>query len=93
MSLLLYCVASDGQDFTGGEYRVQFPAGVREHCTEIPIIDDSIALEGDEAFVVKLDMSQLPDGVRPGSTNISSVIITDNDGRLTVVVVFFRIHF
>lgn len=73
---------ADGQDFIGGEYRVQFPDGVSQHCTDIPIVDDSIALEVDELFLVKFDTSQLPDGVEPDLQNTSTVTIIDNDGKL-----------
>lgn len=61
---------------------MQFPAGVSQHCTDIPIIDDSIALEGDELFIVKFDANQLPDGVEPDSRNTSTVQITDDDGKV-----------
>ena len=71
---------TDGSDFSGGEYRVELTAGASEQCTDISIIDDSIALEGDELFVVGFDRSQLHDGVQLGISNITTVRIIDNDG-------------
>jgi hypothetical protein len=74
--------AGDGVDFSGGEYRIEIPSGTREHCANISVIDDSLAFEGDEVFVVKFDISQLPEGVEPGpSNNISVVRIIDDDGK------------
>ena len=72
---------TDGLDFSGGEYRVEIPSGTRQHCTDISVTDDLLAFEGDEMFVVKFDISQLPEGVEPGPSNISIVRIIDNDGK------------
>ena len=77
----MFLLLTDGVDFSGGEYRIEIPSGTREHCTNISVIDDSLAFEGDEVFVVKFDISQLPDGVEPGPTNISVVRIIDDDGK------------
>jgi hypothetical protein len=71
--------ATDGQDFTGGEYEVQISAGATEHCAQILINDDSIALEGDEVFIVRFDARQLPDGVQLGPDSTSTVRIIDDD--------------
>ena len=79
--MLCYKTSPDGQDFSGGEYRVQFPAGGRRGCTSIQIIDDSIAFEGDELFDIGFDISQLPDGVRLGPRNTATVRIIDDDGK------------
>ena len=72
---------TDGLDFSGGEYRVEIPAGTSGRCTNITVTDDSLAFEGDEVFVVKFDISQLPEGVEPGPSNISTVRIIDDDGK------------
>ena len=82
----------DGADFIGGEYRVQIPARTREQCTDIPVIDDSLAFEGDEVFVVKFDISQLPDGVEPGPSNTTTVRVIDDDGKFLAVLLVFVIN-
>ena len=73
---------TDGQDFTSGEYSVQISAESTDHCTEIPINDDFIALESDEAFIVRFDASQLPARVGLGPDSTSTVRIIDNDGNI-----------
>ena len=60
---------------------MEIPAGVMEHCTDINIRDDSVALEGDEVFSVVFDISQLPDGMELGLVNASTVRIIDDDSK------------
>ena len=78
----------DGVDFSGGEYRVEIQEGTREQCINIPVTDDSLAFEGDEEFVIKFDISQLPEGVEPGPTNISIVRIIDDDGAYVIITAY-----
>ena len=64
---------------------MQFPTSAGEQCVEIPIIDDSIALEGDEIFIVEFDSNQLPDDVKPGPVNFTTVSIIDDDGKFGAI--------
>ena len=64
---------------------MEIPAGVREHCTNIAITNDSIGLEGDELFSVAFDLSQLPDGMELGPVNTSTVRIIDDDSKPDIV--------
>ena len=57
---------------------VTFSDDLRMDCFEITIIDDSIAHEGDEQFMVQFTV--LTPGVEAGVPNISFVTIIDNDG-------------
>ena len=47
-----------------------------ESCAQIVIIDDSIALEGDETIVITFTP---PSGIQQGSPSSSTVTIIDND--------------
>ena len=47
-------------------------------CVNITIIDDIIAQEELESFVVSFE---LPEGVEPGPNPLSRVDIVDNDGK------------
>ena len=49
-------------------------------CTEFEIIDDPIALEGEERFVVDISSEEGP--VTIGNTSRAIVIIQDNDGNI-----------
>ena len=50
-------------------------------CLEIPIFDDSIALEEDEVFLVALRLSPLEDRVLLGMVEEVSLTVTDNDSE------------
>ena len=54
-----------------------FAAGDTEACVNFRVIDDNLALEGDEVFIPVIS---LPPGIRPGDPFGSSVTIIDNDG-------------
>lgn len=72
-----YTVTSDGEDFTGiTAVPVTIPASGTMACTDIPIIDDDLALEEDESFGVTLDT---PPGIPSSSPDASTVTIIDND--------------
>ena len=75
----LSCYA-DGQDFTAGSVDLVFPADATELCTTVPILNDTIAGEGDEEFTVEFTLDPGTSGVQPGRT-MSTVTIIDNDGE------------
>ena len=62
------------------ELTVEVPAGmVQPQCINTDIIDDNIAMEGNETFRVMF--TGLPEGVFPGGNNGTTVEIVDNDGK------------
>lgn len=69
-----------GSDFVSGVVDVVFPAGTQNRsCADVPIIDDSVALEGVETFQVVIIPSDIP-GVVVDGNPIATVDITDDDG-------------
>ena len=54
------------------------PPGDSVVCTSFRIIDDLLALEEDEKFVIDVDTGEGP--VEIGSNNRTEVTIEDNDG-------------
>ena len=69
-----------GQDFIAGSVNLVFPANATELCTTVPILNDTIAGEGDEEFTVDFTLDPGTSGVQPGRTT-STVTIIDNDGE------------
>ena len=55
-----------------------FEIGTVESCTEIEIVDDSLALERRETIVVSF---RPPSGTQQGSPPSTTVTILDNDGK------------
>lgn len=72
------CVPSKpgGADFIVTSAQVTIPSDETEACTDIPIIDDDLALEGDEVFEV--DVVPPPFLIPPPPSN---VFILDNDSE------------
>ena len=67
-----------GVDFDDSNVVVRFPQAAGDSCVNISIIDDSIALEGDERFVVTY--VNLPQGVNSGPLTQTNITIQNNDG-------------
>ena len=57
-----------------------FPADSTELCTSVPILNDTIAGEGDEQFTVDFTLQPGTTGVQTGRT-MSSVTIVDDDSE------------
>lgn len=56
------------------------PAGTpTRSCLVVDIVDDDIALEGNETFVVEFDEDELEDRVVPMEPEQAIVTIQDND--------------
>ena len=70
--------ASPGLDYRVVETGVTFQIGTVESCVQIVIVDDSLALEGDETIVVSFTA---PPGTQQGSPPSSTISIIDNDGE------------
>ena len=81
-------VTSDGQDYTGGDYPVSFPAGSTKESFSIPITDDDI-VELDETFFLILMIPQPAQdiGVMRGDPFMATVTII-NDKRECSVATF-----
>jgi len=65
-------------DYNSGPYPVTFPAGVTSVTFDVPINDDSI-LEGNENFMLTIDLPTLPTDVTVGNPGSAIVTIVDND--------------
>ena len=48
-------------------------------CVDIPILDDTLAMEGTESFDLTLDT---PDGIPSSPPRTSRVSVLDDDGKL-----------
>ena len=64
-------------DFLPETLIASFAAGATEACVEFIVINDPIALEGDETFDVDFDP---PEGILPGTPPTATVTIIDDDG-------------
>ena len=76
------CVVSQyigGTDFIDEPRMVTIAAGDTEACTRFVVVDDSLALEGDETFVVDFEV---PSGVQSGTPSTTTVTIIDDDRML-----------
>ena len=61
-------------------YLVTFPAGTNCSSFDIPIINDALS-EDDESFSVTILEMSLPFGTRLGDSNMTEVVIVDNDSE------------
>ena len=79
-------MTSDGQDYTGGDYPVIFPAGSTKANFSIPITDDDI-FELDETFFLTLVIPQSAQaiGVMRSDPFMATVTIIDDDGECSVM--------
>ena len=79
-------VTSDGEDYTGGDYSVIFPAGSTKESFSIPITDDDI-FETDETFFLTLVIPQPAQafGVMRSVPFMCNVTIINDDGERYVI--------
>ena len=75
--LFFYAVGTD-YSTTSQTLAVRISAA-GNYCIDTTIIDDRIALEGNETFV--FSFGNLPSGISVGRVSESSVQILDNDGK------------
>ena len=73
------CVPIGGTDFIDEPRVVTIAAGDTEACTRFVVVNDSLALEGDETFVVDFEV---PPGVQSGTPSTTTVTIIDDDRML-----------
>ena len=78
-------VTSDGEDYTGGDYPVIFPAGSTKENFSIPITDDDI-YENDETFFLTLVIPQPAQdiGVMRGDPFMATVTIINDECECSV---------
>ena len=84
MRLLIYPASflnTDGVDFTAMMVDITIAAANAMACTDIPIMDDEIALEEDKIFEVTLDA---PVDI-PAPSDPSTVTIMDDDGKTCII--------
>ena len=71
--------ATEGEDFPSDIFPVTFiPGENTTFCVDVAVIDDDIALEGDEQF--RVIFSEL-NGARVGENSESTITIQDDDGK------------
>jgi hypothetical protein len=68
--------ADSGSDFSAGTQTASFTAGSTRACVNFVIIDDDLALEGDETFTATFET---PDGFASVDPSTATVTIIDND--------------
>ena len=74
-----------GVDYTSGPYTITFAAGVKRVTFDVPISDDNV-LEDIKNFTLTVNPSLLPNNVTVGNSGQATVIIVDNDRKLTVII-------
>ena len=77
-------VTGGGVDYDSGPYDVTFRTGETRALFEIPITDDN-TLELDETFTLNIDPSSIPTQVTVGGTGASTVTITNDDSKLSLL--------
>lgn len=68
-------------------------SGATKQCTSFSIVDDDIAVEGSETFIVVI---KPPYGVQTGSIDKAEIIILDNDGKyffICVLATHIELHY
>ena len=78
-------MTSDGEDYTGGDYPVIFPAGSTKESFSIPITNDDM-FELDETFFLTLVIPQPAQdiGVMRGVPFMAAVTIINDEGECSV---------
>ena len=79
-------VTSDEQDYTGGNYPVNFTAGSTKANFSIPITDDDIFENAETFFLTLVIPQQAQDiGVMRGDPFMATVTIIDDEGECSVL--------
>ncbi len=83
MILFVYLTPTASTDFEAATVRVTFqPSDDGQRvCATFIILDDDIALEGDEAFNVEFEFVDPNSGAQKGSDAPGMVTIVDDDGE------------
>ena len=75
-------VGVGGVDFIVETQTATFTAGRTEACVQFTVVDDALALEGNETFTVDF---VAPPATERGSPSPATVTITDDDGMFIVI--------
>ena len=76
------CLPADGQDYNATSQDVTIPAGSNRGCVNFTIINDDIALEGDEQFRVTFTVPDPAQAALVNTTDSSSIVtIRDDDSE------------
>ena len=67
-------------DYDSGPYFITLPAGVMSIPFNVSITDDNV-FEGNESFMLAINLSSLPSDVTVGNPGQTTVTIVDNDGK------------
>ena len=70
-------------DYNSGPYTATITAGTDRTSFNIPLNDDNI-VEGNENFMVIIDMSSLPNDFVLGTISQATVTIRDEDSKLAI---------
>ena len=85
MSTSIY-VTSDGEDYTGGDYPVIFPAGSTKESFSIPITDDDIFVLDETFFLTLVIPRPAQDiGVMRGVPFMATVTIINDERECSVI--------
>ena len=79
--IIFLLLISDLDDFIAMNHTFDFPPFKTEVCSPFEIVDDKIALEGNETFIVMIT------SVSPGANigvNTSYITICDDDSQLLI---------
>ena len=83
--IFLFFFFSAPEDFIADIKRdVLFASDKNQLCIEFEIVDDQIALEGDEDFKVTFEINSGNTTALPGDTSDSTVTIEDNDCKIKI---------
>ena len=80
LTLVLFVLrntAGSGTEFIDSPLTSSFPAGSTRACVNFAILDDTLALEGDETFTATFET---PDGFISVKPSTATVTILDDDG-------------
>ena len=72
-----------GQDYDSGPHTATITTGSDRTSLSIPVNDDDI-VEGNEDFVVFIEMSSLPNGFVLGAVSQATVTVRDEDSKLAI---------
>ena len=78
-SFHIFSFFKGGDDFVVETLTAMFEANDNTTCVEFTVVDDMIALEGDETFTVTFTT---PPGIIPRSPFTATVTVIDDDGNI-----------
>jgi len=80
---VLYLCVGGGVDYNSGPYTVMISAGSDRGSFNVPVNNDNM-VEGNENFILTIDMSSLPNEFVLGPVSQTTVTIRDEDSKLVI---------